>query len=149
MTGLLPSSVARLSNLRTMSLGHTDLEGPFTSYLSNWTELQIFDIQQTLLTGSLPTTIGLLTKLKMLIADQCQLEGTIPSELALLSNALELLSLGGPNLNGTLPESIGDLTLLSKYSFLGDPHNFMIPPVNSILTGDSPLHLLLCLFREP
>jgi hypothetical protein len=100
--------------LRTVSLGFTDLEGPVTPYLSNWPELQIFDIKQTLLTGTLPTTIGLLTKLTVLVAAQCQLQGTIPSELALLSSTLEVLSLGSPNLEGTLPESIGDLTLLSK-----------------------------------
>jgi hypothetical protein len=100
--------------LKTVSLGFTDLEGPFTPYLLNWPDLQIFDIKQSLLTGSLPTTIGLLTRLTVLVAAQSQLQGTIPSELALLSNTLEVLSLGGPNLEGSLPESIGDLTLLSK-----------------------------------
>jgi hypothetical protein len=98
-------------------LGYTDLEGPFTPYLSNWPELRTIDIKETFLTGVFPTTIGLLTKLEVLEARPCQLHGSIPSELALLSNTLIRLSLGGPNLEGTLPESIGDLTLLSKCSF--------------------------------
>jgi hypothetical protein len=29
------------------------------------------------------------------------------------------VSLGGPNLEGTLPASLGDLTLLGKCSFMG------------------------------
>jgi hypothetical protein len=144
MTGSLPSSVAQLSNLRTISLGYNDLEGPFTSYLSHWPELQIIEIKQTLLTGILPTTIGLLTKLTVLAAAQCQLDGTIPSELALLSNTLAFLSLGGPNLEGTLPESIGDLTLLSKCSFRDQFHD-----TNCQFHSNRRFSPLLCLFSEP
>jgi hypothetical protein len=121
VTGSLPSSVAQLSSLTEIDLGYTDLEGPFTPYLSNWPELRSMDIMQTFLTGVFPTTIGLLTKLEVILAMPCQLHGSIPSELALLSNSLVWMSVGGPNLEGTLPESIGDLTLLSKCSFRDQP----------------------------
>lgn len=141
MTGSLPSSVARLSNLEVISLGHTDLEGPITPYLSNWPDLKIIDIKHSLLTGSLPTTIGLLTKLEMFVASYSQLQGTIPSKLALLSNTLGVLMLGGPNLEGTLPESIGELTLLSKCSIREQFYDISYQLLY-ILTCDS-LHLFV------
>jgi hypothetical protein len=111
--------VTSLSNLNVISLSNNELEGPFFQYLSSWPMLETIDIQSTSLSGSIPTEIGLLTKLVSLLAPLTRLQGTIPSELALLSNTLTYVSLGGPNLEGTLPASLGDLTLLGKCSFMG------------------------------
>lgn len=114
MTGKLPSTVSRLSNLRVVIAAENDLEGPFPVFLLDWPQLEQVDIRRTFFTGTLPTEIGLLTNLGDFAAWTSWLQGSIPSEIGLLSDSLSKLSLGGLNFEGPIPSSMGDLPLMRK-----------------------------------
>jgi hypothetical protein len=72
------------------------------------------DMPQNHAVGYLPPEIGLLSEMTTINLRDNDLRGTIPTEIGLLSN-LQVLDLSGnPNLEGTVPEEVMKLPLLTE-----------------------------------
>ena len=84
-TGVLPSSIARLTNLKKVDVGlNIKLGGPIVMYGVSWHNLEYLDISETLASGTIPSEIGLLSQLEVLRLLDVAISGTVPSEIGLL-----------------------------------------------------------------
>jgi len=104
-----PSAMEEMSNLMAL---YTGINGfgrhPVPSFLAKMTNLKELSMKQNQLTGEIPAFLGDLTNLRVLDLDFNQLTGTIPEELGELTN-LDTLMLNRNFLNGTIPESFSEL----------------------------------------
>ena len=87
LTGVIPTELGQLSDLRQLYLGGNQLTGP------------------------IPMELGQLSQLRRLSLGGNQLTGPIPMELSQLSQ-LELLHLGGNQLTSEIPAELGRLSQL-------------------------------------
>jgi Leucine-rich repeat (LRR) protein len=58
LTGSLPNSLIRLTNLRDLRLRQTQMTAPIFDFIEYWPELENLDIGQSWVTGSIPTNIA-------------------------------------------------------------------------------------------
>jgi Leucine rich repeat len=129
MKGQLPIELYRLSNLVHLNLEFNKFIGRINLEVGGLTSLEILSLAQNEISGTLPTTLGNLTNLMYLHLSN-ELTGSIPSELSALSKlrSLDLAGISdlrdnnimarGFGLFGSIPESLGSLTSLSKYRFV-------------------------------
>lgn len=142
-----------LPNLTVLTLGGNMLEGPIPASLGNATMLQVLDLSENSLVGEVPNFARLLSlvklnldnnkldsrnsqsweslygltncrSLELLSLDNNQLQGAIPNLIGNFSTALASLRLSGNNLSGIIPPSLENLTglidlNLSSNSFTG------------------------------
>ena len=103
------------SSLENVLAGNNRWEGHLTSFLGNFTNLQVLSLEKNPgLTGSLPTELGQLTRLKTLSLGDCLgVSGRLPSEMGNLAS-LELLNLEYTDLSGTIPEEWSGMSSLQK-----------------------------------
>ncbi|KAH9319479.1 hypothetical protein KI387_021248, partial [Taxus chinensis] len=124
LTGVLPSSVSRLSSvLSSLGLASNKLEGSIPSDIGNLTKLTELDLHNNSFNGTVPSTLGHLPHLERLSLHKNNLDGIIPKSLG-QAKKLGLLSLGENMLSGRIPDSLGDLPqlrqlLLSRNQLLG------------------------------
>jgi Leucine-rich repeat (LRR) protein len=112
MTGTIPSSIASLTNLRTLDLAANSLLGSIPTAIGQLTKLQLLLLESNKLTGQLPTEIAELSSLEKLWLYANQLKGTLPSELGELSN-LQDITLYANSIHGSIPKELGNLLKLS------------------------------------
>ena len=114
LTGTIPYDLGRrMRSLRTLYLDGNSMTGPLPQS-DGLTNLKVLYIGRTQLVGTIPNDWGDLSQLETLILyDIDGMYGTFPSTLGNLKKATDLQIFNVP-LTGTLPESIGNLTLLSK-----------------------------------
>lgn len=161
-----------LPNLQTLSLGSNMFEGQIPPSLGNASNLQFIDLSTNNFTGQIPSSFGKLANLSKLNLDNneleardrqswnflyalrnCsslnllslynnQLEGAIPNFIGDLSSRLEYLQLGGNiNLAGIVPSNIGKLHSLVKLGLNGNNHTGTIEGWVGSLTNLRALHL--------
>ena len=129
MNGQLPIELYRLSNLVYLNLELNKFIGRINLEVGGLTSLKILSLAQNEITGTLPTSLGNLTNLVYLHLSN-ELTGSIPSELSALSD-LRSLDLAGFSISsdndivlrkfglfGSIPESLGSLSALSKCCFV-------------------------------
>jgi hypothetical protein len=104
MTGTIPSSIASLTNLRTLDLAANSLLGSIPTAIGQLTKLQLLLLESNKLTGQLPTEIAELSSLEKLWLYANQLKGTLPSELGELSN-LQDITLYANSMHGSIQEN--------------------------------------------
>ncbi|KAJ0524121.1 putative leucine-rich repeat domain superfamily [Helianthus annuus] len=63
LTGHIPSTITKLTNLTSLTLSWTNLSGPVPSFRSQLTNLNFLDLSFNNLTGSIPPELAKLTKL--------------------------------------------------------------------------------------
>ena len=104
LTGKIPAELGQLTQLRNLGLGSNLMVGK-TLYGNQ-------------LTGEIPTWLGQLTQLAGLNLGNNQLTGeSIPAELGQLTQLTDLKEgLGGNQLSGTIPASLGNLIDLEYLS---------------------------------
>ena len=122
LTGVIPSELGNLANLRSLSLGNkirnlfvrgNQLTGPIPPELGNLSNLRELHLRDNQLTGQIPAELGSLSNLERLRLGENKLTGDIPAELAGLSNLLEL-SLWANQLTGPIPAELGSLSNLES-----------------------------------
>ncbi|XP_060183373.1 receptor-like protein EIX2 [Lycium barbarum] len=122
---LLPKWLFDLSNLEYIILRGSGLESVIPSKSENITELKSLDLSLNMLSGKLPNLIGKLKKLENLGLSDNLFDGDV-SELfngrsnffkAEMGNSssLSYLILGYNKLTGTLPKSLGQLSVLEDF----------------------------------
>ena len=123
LTGVMPTALGRISELKTLDLMDNELRGPIPSELGNLTSLEKLYLSNNKLSGSIPSALGNLSKLDGLLLGGNELRGTIPSTLGSLGN-LEGLILDDNELSGGIPPEFGNLKnletlILEKNNFSG------------------------------
>ena len=128
LTGGIPKELGNLSNLRSLWLRLNQLTGEIPAELGNLSNLLFLDLSGNQLTGEIPTELGSLD-LGWLVLNNNQLTGGIPTELGSLANLQELY-LGGNQLTGEIPTELGSLANLEGLALY-----------NNQLTGAIPVEL--------
>ena len=113
LTGPLPTSLDRLSNLRSLRLGGNELTGRVPDGLGNLTDLEQLELGWNELTGPIPASLGRLSNLRSLRLGGNELTGRVPDGLGNLTN-LERLELGWNELTGRIPDGLGNLANLEE-----------------------------------
>ncbi|XP_010050948.2 probable LRR receptor-like serine/threonine-protein kinase At3g47570 [Eucalyptus grandis] len=128
LSGSLPSSSElSLPNLEEVHLSLNSLGGNIPQYISNYTNLIIFNAALNQLSGPIPMSLGNLKNLRSFAVSSNQLTGEpYHSELSFLSalsncQSLQTLDLGENPLHGSIPKSIKNFssslrTLLARDS---------------------------------
>ena len=129
LSGSIPSSLGRLTNLTVLQFNSNQLTGPVSSVLGQLMNLRELYLYANQLTGPIPSFLGQLTNLTDLWLDANQLTGPIPSFLGQLTN-LGVLGLSHNQLTGSIPSSLGSLADLWWLDLDG---NQLTGPVPSFL----------------
>ena len=111
LSGEIPPELGDLTKLQVLSLGSNDLKGEIPPELGALTNLRWLNLGGNELSGAIPPELGDLTNLQELSLVSNELSGEIPPELGALTN-LQYLTLWGNELSGEIPPELGDLTNL-------------------------------------
>lgn len=117
LVGSLPSSLAEhASSLRRLSLFRNSISGALP-LLTRMSHLVEFDLSETLMRGAFPTEdLDHLTALEVLNLQQlAQVTGALPPSIASMTN-LRKLYFVGTSMSGIIPESMGEMISLGKFS---------------------------------
>ncbi len=114
-TGVLPSSISRLSRLVSLKLARSPVDQSSLDAVMSITFLSFLELNSCLARGTvtIPTAITGMTKLTGLLLKASVLRGTFPEFLGSLT-ALSDLSLERNRLEGTLPAAISNLSRLTS-----------------------------------
>lgn len=129
LTGLLPSAMGNLTQLKGIALWNNHLTGQIPSELGDLTNLTGINISRNQLNGMIPAELVSLTNLTLLDLSSNQLSGQIPAWLGNLTG-FQLIDLSGNQLTGTIPPELGNLWYL-RFLILND----------NLLTGSIPTQL--------
>ena len=127
LTGSLPSSMDRLSQLRVIHLFENNLNGSIPTSLGKLSELRELWLQNNELSGAIPSSMANLSKLQELLLDDNELSGTIPESLGNLSN-LRILKIPDNRLSGTIPSTLGNLQNMDLLELQQNELTGTIPP---------------------
>ncbi|XP_051119277.1 LRR receptor-like serine/threonine-protein kinase RPK2 [Andrographis paniculata] len=104
--GKLSASVAKLSELRILSLPFNDISGEIPVDIWGMEKLEVLDLEGNLLSGFLPAKFSGLRSLKALNLGFNSISGGIPSSLSDCVG-IQLLNFAGNHFNGSIPGFIG------------------------------------------
>ena len=113
--GALPEELSVFGSMEEFNVFRNSVFGPIPPVWSNWPSLRVFDLESNAFTGpAMPTEVLTMTNLESYRVSGNLLTGVIPHE------GLEKLSLlrdfwvADNKIDGTLPSSIGSLTMLGE-----------------------------------
>uniref|UniRef100_A0A2P2M9E7 non-specific serine/threonine protein kinase n=1 Tax=Rhizophora mucronata TaxID=61149 RepID=A0A2P2M9E7_RHIMU len=106
LVGKLSPLIAKLTELRVLSLPFNGLGGEIPSEIWGMEMLEVVDLEGNLFSGSLPASFSGLSNLRVLNLGFNEIEGMISGSLLYCSN-LEVLNLAGNDINGTIPWFVG------------------------------------------
>ncbi|XP_057491310.1 LRR receptor-like serine/threonine-protein kinase RPK2 [Actinidia eriantha] len=105
--GLISPSVAKLSELRVLSLPFNELSGEIPREIWEMKKLEVLDLEGNLITGSLPSHFGGLKSLRVLNLRFNRIVGEIPNSMSGCLS-LQVLDLAGNRVNGSVPGFVGE-----------------------------------------
>lgn len=130
LTGVIPQALGRLLQLRILILSSSSfITGRIAIFgaLSNCTKLEELDLSDNHLTGTLPPAIGQLSQtLTFFNVEKNAINGPIPQTIGNLS-MLTILYMGRNSLGGTIPYSITNLLTLQALDLSGNRFQGNIP----------------------
>ena len=138
--GRIVPELANLSNLRHLTLSHSQLTGSIPSGLGNLVNLEDLDISNNQLTGTIPPELGNLSDLESLYLGDNRLTGSIPPDFGNFTY-LRNLSLNDNQLTGYIPSELGNLTNLDGLYLNDNQLTGSIPPELGNLTNLDDLYL--------
>ncbi|CAA7051665.1 unnamed protein product [Microthlaspi erraticum] len=103
ISGPFPPSLQALKNLTELKLDHNEFSGPLPTDFSSWERLELLDLSHNRFDGRVPSSIEKLTRLRSLNLADNKFSGEIPN---LHVPGLKLLDLARNNLTGTVPQSL-------------------------------------------
>ncbi|XP_056162775.1 probable LRR receptor-like serine/threonine-protein kinase At3g47570 [Syzygium oleosum] len=115
LLGTLPASAGlKLPNLEYFSVASNQLEGPIPPSISNWTKLDVLQLAANKFSGKVPSFENL-HKLRRLLIYRNQLGSGKPGDLSFLcsltnNTKLQDLIIGSNEFGGVLPKCIGNLS---------------------------------------
>lgn len=119
ITGKIPVSLHNITNIRSIRMSNNFLEGTVPPGLGSLPFLEMYNIgfNRIVSYGSdglnFITSLTNSTHLQYLAIDDNQLEGVIPESLGNLSKGLLKLYMGGNRIYGNIPTSVGELSGLT------------------------------------
>ena len=126
LTGVIPTELGELSELRLLHLYGNDLGGEIPPELGNLANLDTLDLGDNRLTGHIPSELGQLSRLVSLDLSANQLTGTVPAEVGDLER-LEWLVIAENDLTGSISEILERLPSLEYLSIYGNQISGCIP----------------------
>ncbi|KAM1013098.1 hypothetical protein ACFX2C_043271 [Malus domestica] len=133
-TGKIPTSLHNISGIRSIRMSNNFHEGTVPPGLGNLPFLEMYNIGFNRIVSygkdglNFITSLTNSTRLQFLAVDDNQLEGLIPESIGNLSKFLQRLYMGGNRIYGNIPSSIGHL---SSFTLLNVSYNSIsgeIPP---------------------
>ncbi|KAJ0663997.1 putative protein kinase RLK-Pelle-LRR-III family [Helianthus annuus] len=113
LTGSIPASLSKMRNLENVNLGHNHIDGVIPNEFTNLSKLRILDLSNNAIKGGLPSFSA--SNLSVLVLDNNRLNGPIPDTVGNLSS-LTRLGLSHNNFSGEIPKSIGELKNLDSFN---------------------------------
>ena len=111
LTGSLPSEIGTLSNLTTFLAETTGLEGSLPAAMGSLQKLTNLQLNNNNITGTIPAEWAGMTALKNFSLSNTKISGPLPAALFTGWKHIGSLMLhSNPNLTGSLPEAIGNMT---------------------------------------
>lgn len=138
VTGILPATIANLSNLKMISLEKNGISGIIPDNIGNLSNLETLSLSSNNISGEIPNSIIEMENLKYLLLSGNNLEGEVPSEIGNDTN-LEGIWLNYNNLSGEIPASLGNL---SKLRHLYLDHNLFTGTIPASLGNLTDLRTL-------
>ncbi|PRQ42824.1 putative leucine-rich repeat-containing, plant-type, leucine-rich repeat domain, L [Rosa chinensis] len=146
-----------LPNLRVLSFSYCNLSGPFHESLADLRSLSVIQLGWNNISAPVPAFFANFSNLTSLILYDCNLQGTFPKEIFQLpsllvislsgndeldgslpefpkNGSLQYLDLNGTNFSGALPNSIGNLKMLSTIDITACNFTGSIPKSMTNLT---------------
>ena len=114
LSGEIPPELGRLASLDTLDLGDNRISGPIPPELGQLARLVSLDLSANQLTGTVPVQLGDLERLEWLVIPENELTGGIAEVLERLTS-LEYLSIYDNRLSGCIPSQLSEVD-----GFLGD-----------------------------
>ncbi|GKV42762.1 hypothetical protein SLEP1_g50136 [Rubroshorea leprosula] len=113
LTGPIDSSLAKSTFLSVFHLNGNNLSAPVPEFFGNFSNLTSLDLMDCGLYGNFPAKVFQLPTLQSLdISSNPLLRGTLPEFPE--NGSLQTLVLSSTNFSGTIPDSIGNLKVLSR-----------------------------------
>ncbi|KAI4333482.1 hypothetical protein L6164_018287 [Bauhinia variegata] len=125
-TGEIPASFAKLTTLKHVRIGDNQFSGKIPDFIQHWTSLEELLIQGSGLSGPIPSGISFLEDLtKLTITELNGPASTFPQLSTRNLKKWKILILRNCNINGTIPEYLGNMTNLKtldlSYNKLSGP----------------------------
>ncbi|KAH7675240.1 Non-specific serine/threonine protein kinase protein [Dioscorea alata] len=133
------TTIARLPNLKVLSLRSLGLWGHLPGKISHLSALEIVNMSSNFLYGVIPQQISSLENLQTLVLDHNMFSGQVPDWLSSLP-LLTFLSLENNNLTGRLPDSLSKLKTLRMLVLSSNRLSGNVPDLRP-LTNLQELHL--------
>ncbi|CAK8530744.1 unnamed protein product [Lathyrus sativus] len=116
-SGKMPNVWCHCKELEDLELSYNNFDrGPIPVDIGNLTKLQYLYLTSTNLEGEIPVPLFNISSLIQINLDANDLNGTLPDEMCHQLPQLEIFTLYGNRLEGTIPRSIGNCTLLQNLS---------------------------------
>ncbi|KAL4273963.1 hypothetical protein GQ457_13G004660 [Hibiscus cannabinus] len=146
LSGRIPASLFKCTELQTLSLADNQLEGSIPIEIGNLSMLQFLSIGYNHFEGEIPKEIGNLTLLNFLHCGNNNFSGTIPYQIGNLRN-LGLLVLELNNFAGSIPPQVFNISTLRNFSLASNqlsghlPSNmgFWLPNLEGLYLGENHL----------
>ena len=113
LTGPIPQTFSKLTNLRVLTLNSNSLSGSIPSFLGQLKKLAQVDLSDNRFSGPIPTSLGSLPKLSVFNVSHNMLTGSIPK----LPSSLTSLDVSYNQLCGSIPSG------LKKFGAAAFEHN--------------------------
>ncbi|KAJ1432406.1 Leucine-rich repeat [Sesbania bispinosa] len=120
LTGSIPHSLSKLTNLKSLTIASTGVSGPIPNFITKMNSLHHIDLSDNKLSGTLPPSLYKLPNLSVIVLNNNKLTGPIPASYGYFRNRnLYGLYLSHNQLSGRLPVTLARL----KPSIIDLSHN--------------------------
>lgn len=147
LIGTLPTELKLLSSLTELKLGSNSLEGSLPTELRQLTNLDVLGLAGNQFTGEIPWfhLLRYLKHLSVVNLRENKFAGILPSySFRQMENHTQLhtLDVGGNQMNGEIPPTLGLLPALTSLSLNDNNFSGMLPDELSLLTGLQSLNVM-------